>query len=268
MASALVDEYFARIEWRGASAPNLATLSSLLRAHAEAIPFENLDILLGRRVSLDLGALREKLLRARRGGYCFEHATLLAAVLEDLGFRVTRHSARVTLFRPADASPRTHMFLTVALPDGIFVVDPGFGGKAASFPIPLGDVSGHRPEGATHWMARIDGRWILRMAVDEGVIDAWVTTLERDHAVDFEMANHFTATHPASPFGHWLMMSILRAQGRVTVLNRDVAIETGEGLCKKILRDRAELRRLLVDCFGFDLPEIESLRFPEIPEWG
>jgi len=119
-----LDTYFERIEWGGATRPGYDTLAGLLGAHMAHIPFENLEVLLGRPVRLDLQALQSKLVRARRGGYCFEQATLFAAVLEQLGFVTVRHTARVVIFVPRHESPRTHMFLTVPLAEGTFVIDP------------------------------------------------------------------------------------------------------------------------------------------------
>src|ERR1700727_314376 len=131
--------YFERIHWTGDAAPVLETIKGLLIAHMRAIPFEHLDVLRGKTIALDLEGLQAKLVRARRGGYCFEHVTLFAAVLEQLGFHPVRHSARVILFRPRAESPRGHMFLTVPLSGQTFVVDPGFGAMAPRMPIPLAE---------------------------------------------------------------------------------------------------------------------------------
>ena len=117
-----LDAYFARIGWRGT--PELA---GLLEHHMRAIPFENFDVLLGRRPRLDLEGLEAKLVTARRGGYCYEHSTLFAAVLAELGIACRTHSARVVMMTPRELAPRTHMFLTV----GNDVLDPGFGGYPA-----------------------------------------------------------------------------------------------------------------------------------------
>src|SRR5271163_3069048 len=87
-----LDAYFDRIQWSGATEPKYATLAGLLDAHMAHIPFENFDVLLGRSVRLDLEGLQSKLVKGRRGGYCFEHATLFAAVLERLGFEPVRHA--------------------------------------------------------------------------------------------------------------------------------------------------------------------------------
>jgi hypothetical protein len=139
-----LDAYFERIRWNGDTSLSLETLGGLVQAHMRHIPFENLDVLLGRPVRLDLDSLQQKLVRARRGGYCFEHMTLFAAAIEALGFQPVPHSARVLLTSARENAPRTHMFLTVAVADGVYVLDPGFGGPAPMFPVPLVDC-GARP---------------------------------------------------------------------------------------------------------------------------
>ena len=88
-----LDAYFNRIRWGGDTRPTYETLAQLVRAHMRYIPFENLDVLLGRGIRIDIESVQEKLVRAQRGGYCFEHATLFAAVLERLGFEPVRHAS-------------------------------------------------------------------------------------------------------------------------------------------------------------------------------
>jgi N-hydroxyarylamine O-acetyltransferase len=266
-ASIDLNAYFDRIHWGGSAVPDFATLSGLLHAHVSRIPFENFDVLLGRGIRLDIESLQNKLVRARRGGYCFEHATLFASVLEKLGFHVVRHSARVILFEPASGAPRAHMFMTVELPEGVFVVDPGFGYFSSRVPVPLRDGASVRGDHETHWMIRDGNVWMLRAQLGDKPVDAWVTTLEQDNPVDFEMANHFVATHPASPFVSRIMMSALTADGRVSAMNRDVTIWSKNQPQKLQLSDRAALRKLLNEYYGFDLPEVERLRVPSIPEW-
>src|SRR5580692_9443180 len=142
--------YLDRVNWHGPTERTYATLAGLLDAHRAHIPFENFDVLLGRPVRLDLEGLQAKLVQAGRGGYCFEHATLFAAVLEALGFQPARQAARVVLFAPRTASPRTHMFLTVPVDGMTYVVDPGFGSSAPRVPLPLMDGDAAHAESATH----------------------------------------------------------------------------------------------------------------------
>jgi N-hydroxyarylamine O-acetyltransferase len=260
-----LDAYFDRIGWGGSTTPGQDTLAALLRAHMARIPFENFDVLLGRPPRLDLEGLQAKLVTARRGGYCFEQATLFAAVLEAIGFAPRRHSARVVLQAPRTESPRTHMFLTVPLPEGTFVVDPGFGSLAPRAPVPLDGGPG--AGAATHWLTRDGAYWTLHARSADETIAAWVTTLEHDHPVDFVMANHYTATHPGSAFVNRVLLRALRGDGRVSVMNRDLTMVEDGTTRSSVLADRAALREIVATHFGFDLPEIETLRVPTIPEW-
>lgn len=104
--------YLRRIGYQGAVEPTRRVLEALHLAHATHIPFENLDILLGRPIALDLASLQSKLVARRRGGYCFEHNLLFAAVLREFGFEPTLLAARVR-FRTTAVLPRTHMLLLV-----------------------------------------------------------------------------------------------------------------------------------------------------------
>ncbi len=249
-----LDAYFARIGWRGT--PELA---GLLDHHMRAIPFENFDVLLGHPPRLAVDALEAKLVHARRGGYCYEHATLFAAVLRELGLDVRTHSARVVMVTPRSAAPRTHMFLTV----GDAVLDPGFGGLAPRVPVPLdGAVAGE------HRLVADRGERALEIRDGDGWKRLWISSFEHDLPIDFEMANHFTATHPASSFTSRLMARAFTADGRVSIFNRDVTIVRGRDTLTHQVADRAALRALVAEHFGFDLPELETMRVPAVPEWS
>lgn len=263
-----LEAYLERIRYHGDVRPGHAALAGLLRAHMSQIPFENLDVLLRRPIRLDLESLQQKLVRDRRGGYCFEQVTLFAAALEALGFKPVRHTARVTLIVPRNEAPRTHMFLTVPVEEGTFVIDPGFGGLAPRVPVPLIDGAEAVIGNEKHSLVRDGQFWIMRAYPGGKAVDAWVSTMEQENAVDFELGNHYTATHPASPFVNRLTLRALTADGRVTVMNRDVTVWHGNEREASQLADRPALRALLVKHFGFDLPEVETLRVPLIPDWA
>ena len=185
-------------------------------------------------------------------------------MLEAIGFSPVRHTARVVLYTPLAAAPRTHMFLTLAIEGRTFVVDPGFGGLAPDRPLPLADGADER---ATHWMARDGVHWILRARSAGRAVDCWASTLEADNRVDFEVSNHYTATHPASPFVTRLMMRAATRDGTVSVMNRNVTRVDAQGVHETQLADRTALRSLLAANFGFDLPEVESMIVPSVDEW-
>ncbi len=263
-----LDAYFARIQYGGPTDPTLETLSSLLRAHMLAIPFENLDVLLGRGIRIDLESIQRKIVEGRRGGYCFEQATLFESALVALGFAPVRHLARVTLVMPRESAPRTHMFHTVSLPEGTFVVDPGFGGGAAPMPVlvPESDMQGDVQ--ADHWLVR-DGRfWIMRARLGDRIIDEWASTFEPVNPVDYVLGNHYTSTYPESQFVNRIMMRALTPDGLVSVMNRDVRLIRNSISTHRTLATRADLRALLVEFFGFDMPEVEQMRVPSISEWS
>ncbi|HKW81246.1 MAG TPA: arylamine N-acetyltransferase [Casimicrobiaceae bacterium] len=263
-----LDAYFDRIGWSaGSGGATYQTLAGVLDAHMSSIPFENLDVLLGKPIRLDLDGLQKKLVRDHRGGYCFEHGMLFAAVLEELGFKPVRHTARVVVIMPRTAAPRAHMFLTVPLAEGTFVVDPGFGALAPRVPVPLREGVDAKNGAETHWMVRDGTHWMLRTRTAEKDVDCWVSTVEQDNLVDFEVGNHYVATHPDSPFVNRMMMRALTEDGRVAVMNRDVTIRRGSMAEPMQLADRGALRTLLVNYFGFDLPEAERIAVPSIPEW-
>lgn len=261
-----VDAYFRRIGWAGGRDPTLATLTGLLEAHTAHVPFENLDVLLGRGVRLDLESLQAKIVGARRGGYCFEHATLFAAVLAALGFDVTPRAARVVLFAPLAEAKRDHMFLTVGIDGATYVADPGFGPFAPRFPVPLVDTL---PGQTTHWLQRDNDFWTMHVTrEDREPVAGWVSSLEMETQRDFEVFNHYVATHPKSPFVNWIFLSKVVPGGRVNVMNRDATVLQDDGEPQKIeLPDRKALRRILAEHFGFDLPEVERMTVPAIPEW-
>ena len=268
MAESLdLDAYLERIQWGGPVRQDLDSLSALLRAHMTRIPFENLDVLLGRPILLDLEGLQAKLVCARRGGYCFEHATLFAAALEALGFAPVRHIARVIQFVPRSAAGRTHMFLTVPLAEGRYLVDPGFGSLAPRVPLPLAEGVQTQMGQERHWITRDGDDWTLHAQVGANPVAAWVSTMQQEYPVDFEIGSHYTSTHPASPFVQRILLRALSETGRVTVMNRDVTLWHGEQPQQIQLADRRALRALLAEHFGFDLPEVEQLRVPSIPGW-
>jgi N-hydroxyarylamine O-acetyltransferase len=264
-----LDAYLARIGWQGPLDLTLETLAGLTRAHISRIPFENVDVLLGRGIRIDLDSITRKIVVDGRGGYCFEHGTLFQAVLDHLGFRTIAHAARVVVIVPKHQSPRTHMFLTVEIGGDRYVVDPGFGGHTAVVPIPLREGDDVRDGRDRHRMVRHeDGEWVLEAEIDGTMTPLWMSTLEPQLPIDFQLANHWVSTAAASPFVNRLMLRSLTPHGRTSVMNRDVTVLSAGTTEKYQLADRQALRALLGEHFGFDLPEVEQLKVPALPEWS
>ena len=136
--------YLARVG-QAAAAPSLAALGDLQAAHVRTFCFDNIDVLLGQHPGVGLPAVQEKFVTRGRGGYCFEHATLFAAVLARLGYDVVRHLGRVG----DSTSPRTHLVVLVQIDGQRVLCDPGIG-RPPLDPIPLRDGAEVTAGGWTH----------------------------------------------------------------------------------------------------------------------
>lgn len=244
--------YLERVEYRGDLTPTREVLEGLHLAHATHIPFENIDVLLGRGVSLDLEAIQRKLVGGQRGGYCFEHNTLFAAVLRVAGFTVTPLAARVR-HRSTQVLPRTHMLLLVEIADERFVADVGFGGEGLLLPLPFRAGSAS-PQ--FKWTYRLHeeapGHYALQSLRDGAWLDLYAFTLEPQHAIDFEMANHFTSTHPGSRFVHMLTVQKLAPEVRTILRNRELTVDRGDRVT--ITGVEGDLLDVLARTFGLRLP--------------
>src|SRR5215813_12298382 len=136
-----VDAWLSRIGYDGPRAPSLATLKALVTAHATAIAYESIDVLLDRPPSLDPAALQAKMIRGGRGGYCFEQNMLFRCGLLALGYNITSLQARVVRGLAVDAPrPMLHMVLRVELPEGPFLADVGFGNLAPTAALMLSPI--------------------------------------------------------------------------------------------------------------------------------
>ena len=246
--------YFERIGFTGATSATLSTLTALHRAHASSIPFENLDVLLRRQIRLDLPSLETKLVSARRGGYCFEQNGLFSAVLERLGFVVTRLVARVHLGTQR-INPRTHMLMLVETDAGPHIADVGFGGWGILEPIPfVADKDFKRGAWRFRLEERAENSWMLMCLECPLGIDLYAFTLAPQLPVDYEPANHYTATHPDSRFVQTLTAQLPSLECRVLLRNRELVTVTADGIESVLLPEDRDVIAALKRLFGLSLP--------------
>lgn len=249
--------------------PSREALDELHEAHVRAFTFDNIDVLLGTHPGVTLAAVQAKFVTRGRGGYCFEHATLFAAVLERLGYEVRRRLGRVG--EPALA-PRTHCVVEVTLGGRRLLADPGFG-LSVLRPIPWEDGAEDDHGG---W------RYRLVRTYSPGVGPGWELqrwreqTWERMHTtdelpvqpVDFVMGHHFTSTFPTTHFRHGLMLSRHGVDERGIARHTTATATTvtvrrpGEPTEHRDLRE-GELAQLLHD-LGVPLTADEESRLLEV----
>ena len=206
--------------------PTLAGLRALHEAHVRTFTFDNIDVLLDQHPGVGLEQVQAKFVGRGRGGYCFEHATLFAAVLSRLGYDVTRRLGRVG---PPQTATRTHCVVVVDIEGERLLADPGFG---MSFLRPLVLAEGttdESSEGGEGWSYRL-------REVRAGVVRAWELSRWRDETwelmhthdelevqpLDLVSGHHYTSTFPASHFRHGLMVT-RHQEGRHTSLTHRAA---------------------------------------------
>ena len=220
--------YFSRIGYSAETKPTAAALRRLHFAHITRIPFENVSALLERPVPLDPSSLERKLVGERRGGYCFEQNGLFSAVLEELGFEVTRLAARVRLGAHR-ILPRTHMLLLVQSEGVSWVCDVGFGGWGLLEPIPL---EADRAVCQVDWTVRLqrDGnQWVLQSLNCPAGPDLYAFTLEPQQPIDYEPANHYCATHPNSRFVQTFTVQLPGPKVRTILRGRELSVFSPDG---------------------------------------
>lgn len=247
--------YLARIGYDGEVAPTRVALARLHFLHPQAIPFENFDALAGRGVRIALKEVFAKLVRERRGGYCFEHNTLFHAVLEAFGFPVTALGGRVLMGQADDAQvARTHKLLRVICEGEDLIADVGFGGMTLTGPLRLAEGA---PQKTPHEPYRLDRGgedWWLRAEISGEWRLLYRFTLQPVPAIDEVVANHYVATHPASAFTFTLRAARILPHGRLTLLDRRLTEHRlGEASLPEQIADDAALRRALENRFGIVL---------------
>ena len=258
-----LEQYSARIEFAGAFRPTLETLRGLHLAHATHIPFENLDVLLGRPILLDLDSVFAKLVIAQRGGYCFEQNALFASVLDAAGFKTTRLAARVRI-GTTQVRPRSHMLLAVEIEGAAWIADVGFGAEVFLQPSPLEEGRETEQFGWRYRIVREDALYVLQSHRREGWFDLYSFTLEPQYPVDYQVSNYYTSTFPESLFVTNLVVQRPGQHTRLSLMNRKFTEAKPGGAPQQIdLAGEGEVLEILTRRFGLELPE--GTRLPTLP---
>jgi len=248
-------------------AADAATLAKLHYHHVQTVPFENLDVLLGQRISIDLVTVAEKIVRQHRGGYCFEQNTLFREVLQQLGFAVTPLLARVRWNVPAEVkTPLTHMVLKVDIAGESWLADVGFGAIGTTAPLRLGTTD---EQSTTHEPRRIvqEGD-IVTHQVCVGAVwrNVYQFSLIPPAPIDFELGNWFSCTHPRAMFVNNLVVSRVDPAGRHSIFNREYTWRTLDGQAHTSpIGSMEQMRTLLGEQFAIQLPDSSSFTIPSAP---
>jgi N-hydroxyarylamine O-acetyltransferase len=254
--------YLDRIGFTGEAVPDRATLASLSKAHLLAVPYENLDVQLGRTLTTDPAAAYDRIVRrGRRGGWCYEMNGLFGWALGEVGFRVTRLASGVARTMKGDSAIGNHLVLRVDMDEGPILADVGLAnGPMGPYPILEGDFT---IDGFDYRLERLeDGYWRFHnhpkgMApnfdfkdddADEGALARTCVTLQTD---------------PQSPFVQNLICMRFVEGGQNALVGRVMKRTTSKGVEESVLDSADALIAVLEQDFGIVEPAVAGL-WPKI----
>ena len=271
-----LDAYLARIALPERPLANAEGLATLQRAHRLAIPFENLDVILGRGIRIDSASVFAKLVTAKRGGYCFEHNRLFLDALAALGFEARPLLARVWL-AATETPPLTHTFSLVTIDDQDWIADPGFGGSYTPIMPLVENATADAPDGARFRLERdtLHGWMLLRdghpgttdgRGTGEGFQPQYSFTLGQVWDADLELSNRWTSTAPESRFMQLRIVSIVLPRGLAALTDRMYRRRAGEEETIAEIGDPRGYRMRLSLMFGIDFTAEEVAALGLFPE--
>lgn len=245
-----LDAYCTRIGYGGPREPTLAVLGELHRLHPAAIPFEGIDVRLGREIALTPEALSAKLVHGRRGGYCFEQNSLLRLALVAIGFDVQPLIARSRWGRPLDAPrARSHMALRVRIGGDDWLADVGSRADMLA-PIRLQTRGVQATSFEPIRVRPVDGELRLEMRIAGAWAPVYDIVRKPQLDVDLDAANWFTATHSSSPFRQQLIAWRVTPQQRLVLAQNRLTVRRHGRETLRLRLSADELERCLVEEFG------------------
>ena len=260
MSEAQFDQeaWLKRIGYAGPLTPTLETLNGLIFAHAHAISYETLDIMLGRPPKLDVATLQAKMIGRRRGGYCFEQNMLFRAALRSLGYRITSLQGRVIRGFAIDAPrPAIHMLLQVELHEGPYLADVGFGNLAPTRALLMKPLI---EQDTPHELMRfidVGGELTLQARFRDDWQHIYRVIPYPRYDGEYEITNWYTGTHPETPYqGNIIVARPGPSRSRITMYNARVTVRDAEGRAeKRWLAKDSDYHDVLRGEFGLDISD-------------
>jgi N-hydroxyarylamine O-acetyltransferase len=248
--------YLRRIGFHEVARPDLKTLRGLQDAHVHTVPFENLDVQLRRPVGLDLDACFDKIVRRRRGGWCFELNGLLGWALGEIGFDVVRTSAGVMREQFGDEHMGNHLCLLVRI-DQPYLVDVGFGGSLLQ-PLPL---EGARHDHTPYLITMMDLQADYWRFSERAHGEPFSFDLRVGAADETRFAEKCAAlqTNPQSPFVQNLVVQRRTGDIHLALRGRVLTTVSRAGTTKLELASADQFAAVLRDRFDLNVPDATSL---------
>jgi arylamine N-acetyltransferase len=242
--------YLSRLGLPGNLAPTAQTLAQLQRRHQDAVPYENLAIMLGRPDSTDPVQTLERIAAGGNAGYCFHHNGAFEVVLRALGFAVARRSGQVW---GRTTPPLNHLALLVTIDGRRWWPDLGLGD---AFRDPVEVAEGEIRQGPFRYEITdaSAGAWSFRHDPAAGSIAGLDVRTSRPADAEVAAAHRVLSMPPDGRFTRTLV--VLRRDDTGTEGLRGIRYQrTGDGAFARDLASHDDWRTVL-ESLGVSLTDV------------
>ncbi len=215
-------DYLNRIRYHGDVHPDFTTLTALMSAQLQCVPFENTTVHAGNIPSLIPEDIYAKIVTDGRGGYCYEVNGLFAMALTAIGFEWYFAGAR-PMFYPT-RRPKTHMVVVVVIDGQNYLCDTGFGGYGLREPMLVTHEQHADQNGDRFALELRDGEYVLTSLVNDEWTPQYGFALTPQEWIEFSLANYFNATHPDTIFTQKRLAVMQSATGRKILMDNNLKI--------------------------------------------
>ena len=251
-----INRYLLKIGYQGDARASLDTLRELQSLHLQHIPYENLDILNGRLLSLKTDDLYQKMILKQRGGYCFELNGLYKELLVSLGYPVTQYAGRY-LTKPGLGQLRKHRVLVVEIDGTRFITDVGYRSEQPRCPLEL-KPDKIQTDGFSQYKLRVDsfyGWVIMQREIGKDWRNLYAFTEEPQLDMDFIMPSFYCERHPTSPFINTLKLSIFTADSTCSLVDDQYYVYQNARVIETKTVSEDKVRDILLQKFYIDVPK-------------
>lgn len=233
--------------------PSLQLVGELQKKHLASFSFNNIAVLLGQPISLDISDIVNKIVIETAGGYCFEHNRLMHDVLEFLGFNVRCLIARVINNQDID-SPKTHRITLLKWQGDDYLVDVGFGANCLTFPIKIGQFNEADVKNQNFRIVLNQHQdYQLEIFTKAGYYSLYTFDLNRYTEADCLVGNFYSCQHPNAVFVNNLVVSRILPD-KILSLKNNVYHRIGVNDTEIInINDHCQLQAIIKKDFNIEI---------------